>query len=106
MKTLLMTAALALLAASAGSAESPSMTCRRANGMGCDARRVKTLESAVKTASSRRPALASVKALSLAASDGTLTCTQTSGKACTPEQLREIQKVSAALDFRITLAGN
>jgi len=114
MKAIIMTVALSLIAAlgvtgqtETGKATAPlTLKCTRPDGGACTAQRVQGLALAVKAAGKgSRPALAGIKTLSLASSDGTLQCKQTNGKPCTAGQMRLVREVSAASEVTISLSG-
>jgi predicted carbohydrate-binding protein with CBM5 and CBM33 domain len=68
-----------------------TLQCIGDDGKGCSAEHVASLNKAMLAAQRKNPALAKIKKLGLASSDGTLTCELTDGKPCGAEQ-------AAALD--------
>jgi len=107
MKAIMTTVALFLATALAAMAAAPqTLKCTRPGGSACTAYSVQDLAKAVKAAAkSSRPALAGIKTLSLASSDGTLNCKQTSGKPCTAEQMQLVREVSAASEVTVDFSG-
>jgi hypothetical protein len=101
MRTIIITAGLALAAVSGASAATPPMTCKLQNGAPCTAQHVQNLQNRLKQAGTgSRAVLADVKTLSVAP-NGALTCEQANGKACTSQQIKLILEVSANTDLTI-----
>src|SRR5580704_18122559 len=104
MKAIVMTLALSVVAVAGLMAQAkpgkaltaPTLKCTRADGGACTSRHVADLATAVSAAAKgSRPGLAAVNTLSLASADGTLTCQQRNGAACTAEQGRWLREVAA-----------
>ena len=96
---LLLVAALQTMGAvnyNSSKSNSGNLTCTGADGKGCSAEHVASLNKAMLAAQRKNPALAKIKKLGLASSDGTLTCELTDGKPCGAEQAAALDAIDKA----------
>jgi predicted carbohydrate-binding protein with CBM5 and CBM33 domain len=73
-----------------------AMQCIGDDGKGCSAEHVASLNKAMLAAQRKNPALAKIKKLGLASSDGTLRCELTDGKPCGAEQAAALDAIDKA----------
>ena len=71
------------------------MKCKASDGTACTAKQVRALSDAVYAGKRQHDALALVRTVTLASSDGTLKCEQTDGTACTTTQLDAVKLIAA-----------
>jgi hypothetical protein len=74
----------------------PVIKCKGPDGKPCTAKQVETLSDGCYSGKRQHEALALVKSVTLASSDGTLKCEQNDGKPCTTEQLDAVKQVGAS----------
>jgi hypothetical protein len=106
MKRFMIALALTLAAAlqtMGQAAATPVAKCIGPDGKtACSSAHVKQLNDGMVTGRRVYKPLETVKAVSLASSDGTLKCEQNNGQACTPEQLDALNQVAGQLKYSLT----